>query len=156
MLVICLGPACLTNDSALPVVRVVPDAVLEETKRVRSSLRPARREDDGYAGTVGGARSPGDGLAGEPDAVDVEAATSRTGGAVVDGGGGNCASMCDDSSDMRVKSVVSERVASSDRRVAWEERVIAMEGLRGLETTRCFPRAVLDIRFDNATDVLRL
>ena len=57
---ICAGPACLTKEGALPAVSVVPDAVLEETKRLRSSLVLARREEDGYEGGAkfagGGAR----------------------------------------------------------------------------------------------------
>ena len=32
------GPACFTKEGALPAVSVVPEAVLDETKRLRSSL----------------------------------------------------------------------------------------------------------------------
>ena len=89
------------------MVSVVPDAVLEDTKRVRSSLRPVRSEEDGYAGTVGGARRPGLGLRGEGGAVDVEAATSCTGGTTGVGGGGNSSSNCVELRDILVRSDVS-------------------------------------------------
>ena len=113
----------MTNESALPAVSVVPDAVLDETKRVRSSLRPARSDEDGYAGTSpedgGGARRPGLGLTGEGGAVDVDAPTRRTGGAdgAEVGGAGNSASIIREaSSDIRVKSPVRSRVRSSEGR----------------------------------------
>ena len=59
MRVICAGPGCFTKEPELPAVRVVPDTVLEETNRLRSSLgRP--RTDDVAVVTVlaGGERNP--------------------------------------------------------------------------------------------------
>lgn len=152
----CLGPACLTNDSALPTVNVVPDAVLDDTKRVRSSLRPERSDDEGYAGTVGGARWPGLGLMGEGGAVEVDADTSRTGGAVGAevGGAGNWANIAREASiDIRLKSSVRSRVQSNEGRDACDGR--AVEALRGLDPARCFPREMLDNLLFNASDVLR-
>jgi hypothetical protein len=40
----CAGPGCFTYAGTLPAVSVVPDAVLEDTKRFRSSFVPARIE----------------------------------------------------------------------------------------------------------------
>ena len=143
------------------MVNVVPDAVLEETKRVRSSLRPARSDDEGYAGTVGGARCPGLGLTGEPGAVDVEAVTRRTGGGREQstGGTGNWESKREVSIiDMRVSSSESSCVRSSEGRAEWVERTIdGLRGLdRGLEPTRCFPRDTLDTLLGTAIEGRRL
>ena len=44
---ICAGPGCFTKEPELPVVKVVPDTVLEETNRLRSSLgRPGTDDDE--------------------------------------------------------------------------------------------------------------
>ena len=44
MRVICAGPGCFTKEPELPAVRVVPDTVLEETNRLRSSLGRPRMD----------------------------------------------------------------------------------------------------------------
>ncbi len=44
MRVICAGPGCFTKEPELPAVRVVPDTVLEETNRLRSSLGRPRAD----------------------------------------------------------------------------------------------------------------
>lgn len=143
------------------MVKVVPDAVLEDTKRVKSSLRPARSDDDGYAGTVGGARCPGLGLTGEPGAVEVEAITRRTGGGREPdtGGAGNWESIWEVSLiDMRIRSSESERVRSSEGRAEWLGRTF--DGLRGLdhglEPARCLPRDTLDTLLGMAMEGRRL
>jgi hypothetical protein len=47
MRVICAGPGCFTKEPELPVVKVVPDTVLEETNRLRSSLgRPGTDDEE--------------------------------------------------------------------------------------------------------------
>ena len=44
------GPGCFTKDPELPVVNVVPDTVLEETNRLRSSFgRPTIDEEANVA-----------------------------------------------------------------------------------------------------------
>ena len=45
MRVICAGPGCFTKEPELPAVRVVPDTVLDETNRFRSSLGRPRTDD---------------------------------------------------------------------------------------------------------------
>ncbi len=143
------------------MVNVVPDAVLDDTKRVKSSLRPARSDDDGCAGTLGGARCPGLGLTGEPGAVDVEALTRRTGGGRKPGAGGagNWESIREVSlMDMRVRSSERARVRSSEGRAEWVERTIdGLRGLdRGLEPARCLPRDTLDTLLGTAVERRRL
>ena len=54
---ICAGPGCFTKEPELPVVRVVPDTVLEETNRLRSSLGlPGTDGDRLAAGLTAGER----------------------------------------------------------------------------------------------------
>lgn len=59
MRVICAGPGCFTKEPELPAVRVVPDTVLEETNRLRSSFGRPRMDDDAIVVVLaGGERSP--------------------------------------------------------------------------------------------------
>lgn len=43
--VIWAGPGCFTKDPELPAVNVVPDTVLEETNRLRSSFGRPKIDD---------------------------------------------------------------------------------------------------------------
>jgi hypothetical protein len=52
MRVICAGPGCFTKEPELPAVRVVPDTVLEETNRLRSSLGRPRTDDVAMAAVL--------------------------------------------------------------------------------------------------------
>jgi hypothetical protein len=52
MRVICAGPGCFTKEPELPAVRVVPDTVLEETNRLRSSLGRPRPDDVAMAAVL--------------------------------------------------------------------------------------------------------